>query len=93
MSTATSPGSVSRTSDRPLSAPSPSARRSFESSALSAASAAAGGDSGQSTSISSPRGHGAIAVDREVREQQAALTPREPRAELAIARAHLHRPA
>ena len=46
----------SRSSPRPVSTPSPSARRSLDSSALSAESAAAGGPSGQSTSISSSRG-------------------------------------
>ena len=49
------PGGTTRSSERPASAPSPSARRSFESSALSALSAAAGGRSGHSRSISSAR--------------------------------------
>jgi hypothetical protein len=54
-STSIVPGGTMRSSDRPASAPSPSARRSFESSALSALSAAAGGRSGHRRSISSAR--------------------------------------
>ena len=49
------PGGIRRSSERPASAPSPSARRSLESRALSALSAAAGGCSGHSRSISSAR--------------------------------------
>ena len=51
-----SPPGCSRSSARPASTPSPSARRSLESSALSAESAAAGGSSGHRRSTSSARG-------------------------------------
>ncbi len=54
-STSIGPGGIRRSSERPASAPSPSARRSLESRALSALSAAAGGCSGHSRSISSAR--------------------------------------
>ena len=57
-STVTAPGATSRTLERPTSAPEPSTRRSLDRSALSAVSAAAGGASGHSRSISSPREQG-----------------------------------
>ena len=85
------PAGTSRSSDRPASTPSPSARRSLESSALSAVSAAAGALGPQQVDQLGPAAV-AIAIEDEVREQQPTLPPRQGRRQGAIAVIDPHRP-
>ena len=66
-----------RSPPRPPTTPSPSVRRSLDSSALNAVSAAAGGRSGHSTSISSPREAGRGRGGRPGRRRAAAPVDRE----------------
>ncbi len=71
-------GSASDSSRRPVRTSRPTAWRTFDSSALSASSGSAGGRSGHSAPISSPRGTGRLAVERQQREHQRALAAGQP---------------